>query len=335
MCHNCLTPTLSRRRFLSLTAAVTLTTLLNSCQPAEPPASGRLTGHLVTPHPQNNWPTVAGWVTAVDDGYFTLAAPSTFQNIPLAPDVRFYDQNQPAQKKFPLNYKDQLLVWLDPQTNQAIKLQRLPPISDFDGQIPTLNQPTPTGETNTIGSQTRYTRAGWGAAAPDYAIGGESGLYDPNTNPAGWLIYPEPLATQLHTAVIHHSALDFTLGPQEIQALHMRTNSFADIGYHFIIDGLGHIYEGRPLNVRGAHTGGHNTGYIGICLMGNFERIPPIQAQWDTLTQLLLTLKSQYTLTHLGGHRDYQPGITVCPGKRLHPHLPQLALELGLQYDSA
>jgi hypothetical protein len=38
----------------------------------------------------------------------------------------------------------------------------------------------------------------------------------------------------------------------------MSVKGYADIGYHIVIDSFGVLYEGRVLNARGAHTGGHN-----------------------------------------------------------------------------
>jgi hypothetical protein len=92
------------------------------------------------------------------------------------------------------------------------------------------------------------------------------------------------------------------------------------------------IYAGRDLSVRGAHTGGANTGTVGVALLGNFERGSPAKAQLDTLRALGAYLAGTYTLTHLAGHRDFQPGVTVCPGRELEPLLPGLAEELGLEF---
>lgn len=175
------------------------------------------------------------------------------------------------------------------------------------------------------------SRAEWGAAAPDYTTAAaERGLYDPLTNPGGWLVYALPLAEVLRTLIVHHSALPTTDGPRAIQTLHMQRRGYADIGYHFIIDAAGLLYAGRDLAVRGAHTGGANTGSVGACLLGNFELAAPAAAQLDTLRALGADLAARYGLTHLAGHRDFQPEATVCPGAQLAPLLPDLATALGL-----
>jgi hypothetical protein len=178
-------------------------------------------------------------------------------------------------------------------------------------------------------------RAEWGAAEPDHTVSGERGIYHPITNREGWLVYQEPLEQVLTTIVVHHSALPLSDGPREIQRLHMMNRGFADIGYHFVIDGDGGLYEGRPLNVRGAHTSGRNTGTVGIALMGNFENGPPPPAQLVALQTLAGCLVAAYEITHLAGHRDFQPGVTVCPGQFLEPILPGLAAGLGLVFGTA
>jgi hypothetical protein len=66
--------------------------------------------------------------------------------------------------------------------------------------------------------------------------------------------------------------------------------------------------------------------------MGNFEEIEPAAAQLTSLRELGTDLAATYALTHLAGHRDFQPGVTVCPGAGLAPLLPALAEVLGLEY---
>jgi hypothetical protein len=175
------------------------------------------------------------------------------------------------------------------------------------------------------------SREAWGAAEPDHAARAEGGFYDAATNPAGWLTYGEPLWEALNTLVVHHSASAVD-GVRDIQRLHMQTRGYADIGYHFLIGGDGLIYAGREAGARGAHTGGANTGTLGVALLGNFERGDLAAAQLDSLRQLGAYLAAAYGLTHLAGHRDFQPGATVCPGAGLAPLLPGMAAELGLAY---
>jgi len=174
------------------------------------------------------------------------------------------------------------------------------------------------------------SRAEWGAVEPK--LDSVEGVYDPVTNPGGWMVYDEPLEKVLTTIIVHHSALPLSDGPREIQQMHFEFKGYADIAYHFLIDETGQIYEGRSLTVRGAHTGGHNTGTVGIVLLGDFMVGEPTEAQLVSLRTLSACLIDGYNITHMAGHRDFQPGLTDCPGDNLEVLLPDLAAELGIKF---
>lgn len=168
--------------------------------------------------------------------------------------------------------------------------------------------------TSSLGLPTVILRSAWGAEPPDPQLQDESS------------------SEKFNTVVVHHSAMALSEGPREIQYAHMHQRGFLDIGYHFVIDRQGLIYEGRSLAVHGAHVSGHNAGTLGIALMGNYEEIAPLPEQLDRLKWLIRDLMTQYPLTHLAGHSDFLPGKTLCPGKNLEPLLPALASELGLKF---
>jgi hypothetical protein len=143
----------------------------------------------------------------------------------------------------------------------------------------------------------------WGAVEPDVE-GSVEGAYDPVANPGGWLVYDRPLPQVLTTVVVHHSALPLSDGPLEIQYKHVHHRGFADIGYNFVVDETGQIYEGRSLNVRGAHTGGHNTGTVGIVLLGNFELMEPTEARLAALKALVKSLADERASRRRVGNPD-------------------------------
>ncbi|MCS6870347.1 MAG: peptidoglycan recognition family protein [Anaerolineae bacterium] len=174
-------------------------------------------------------------------------------------------------------------------------------------------------------------RAEWNALPPNHMAEDEFGFASAE-NPTGWHVYSGDLATIYTTAVIHHSfpLLRDSGTMRALQDLHMQTRRWADIGYHFGIDGAGRVYEGRDIRVRGASVAGYNTGTLGIVLMGNFEVESPSGAQLFALQRLLHWLKQTYTLTHLAGHYEFNP-TTACPGKNMRPYLSLLAESLRLQ----
>ena len=338
MCHLCWQPAtpilVSRRHFLQYGVTATAMALLSACGRHSTP-SGEFAHQIPISTSSTDYPDLAASIGRYESGVLTVALPQGTIDLVLPATAVLRDLNGQPTKQIDWSAAmgQTVLIWQNDAQTEVSAVQQLPSIGVTD-DIPTLSQPVGTGETRPFGPFSLITRGGWGAAETTWVPSGESGLYDPVSNRGGWLVYDDPLAETLHSVVIHHTALEFGDGPQAVQALHMQTANFADVGYHFLIDGAGQLYEGRPFNVRGAHTGGFNTGYVGVCLLGNFEAAPPIQAQLNTLRRLLAHLRETYTITHMGGHRDFQPGVTVCPGQNLHPLLPQLAMQLGYTYQA-
>lgn len=110
-----------------------------------------------------------------------------------------------------------------------------------------------------------------------------------------------------------------------LQKSHKNHRGWADIGYHYIIDYSGRVWQGRPLKYQGAHAGNGaaNKGNIGIVLMGNFELQKPTTRQLDALRGLVDFLMAEYSIpvSRLHSHCEismhYGLGYTDCPGKHL------------------
>ncbi len=97
-----------------------------------------------------------------------------------------------------------------------------------------------------------------------------------------------------------------------------KTTHYGDIGYHFVIDPYGRLFEGRDLRYQGAHANGdNNVGNIGICLIGNFEKEKPTQAALDALEREIGALRQKYDIprSRVYGHRELR--ATECPGDAL------------------
>lgn len=178
------------------------------------------------------------------------------------------------------------------------------------------------------------SRADWDARPLNLEAPEEFGAFDLQTNLAGVLTYSKNLHSVLNTIVVHHSAYP-NAGPKEIQDLHMDRRGFADVAYHYIITADGTIYEGREINIRGAHVQGFNTGSVGIVLLGNFNDEQPTEFQTESLLKLVDHLRYTFEISYLTGHKDYpdqSPDGTECPGDNLYPLLPDLARSLGMKY---
>jgi len=126
---------------------------------------------------------------------------------------------------------------------------------------------------------------------------------------------------------------------KSIQEFHQDGRGWSDIGYHFLVDMAGNIYQGRPETVLGAHVGGANTGNIGVCLLGCYHPPETSIPCYDEMTynseQSLIKLYAWISDTYgvepklLKGHRDYF-GTTSCPGNNVWSMIPQLKSEISL-----
>jgi hypothetical protein len=108
-----------------------------------------------------------------------------------------------------------------------------------------------------------------------------------------------------------------------IQKFHMEDpdHGWGDIGYHFLIDSAGRIFEGRELQWQGAHAGGsggiNNLQNIGICMLGDFKKRSPTAAALNSLQLLIDSLRDQYKIptSRVYPHKHFV--TTECPGPSL------------------
>ncbi|GEM_PF-2050299 len=136
--------------------------------------------------------------------------------------------------------------------------------------------------------------------------------------------------TKIKAITVHHSALPAPAAGsaaaqvRAIQIDHQGNQGWADIGYHFLIDAQGGVWEGRRLIQQGAHAGntspGLNEGNIGVCLLGNFELGPVPPAQEASLIEVLDALSGWFGLPRsaIQPHQFFKSS-TLCPGARLLP----------------
>jgi len=99
-------------------------------------------------------------------------------------------------------------------------------------------------------------------------------------------------------AFVHHTVQSNRYSPSESAALirsdylyHVRTRGWNDIGYNFLVDRYGRVFEGRyggiTRAVLGAHSGGFNTNSTGVALLGTFTTAAPPARMLAALERLL------------------------------------------------
>lgn len=155
--------------------------------------------------------------------------------------------------------------------------------------------------------------------------------------------------------IVHHSAganssNDYPGVVAYYWDLHVNTNGWSDIGYNWLIDPNGQIYEGRGSGNTGAHFSCLNSGTLGICIIGDYRNTQPSTSSLQALSDLLLFesclngivpadtslhASSQLMLRHISGHRDANsatvgcPSGTVCPGQVLYDKLDSIATAIN------
>ena len=210
-----------------------------------------------------------------------------------------------------------------------------PGTSSADGEVG-AGRPMQAAQAAT-GQPVIYSRAQWGAderlrtSAPRY------------TGP-------------IRAGFVHHTATtnnyteaDVPKIIRGIYAYHVKGNGWSDIGYNFLVDRFGRLWEGRyggiTKAVLGAHTGGFNTDTFAVSAIGDYEKAAAPPAMVDSIARLMAWKLSLYyrnpnaqtvltsegggtsrysagarvTFNVISGHRD--AGTTECPGKNLYAQL--------------
>jgi hypothetical protein len=142
--------------------------------------------------------------------------------------------------------------------------------------------------------------------------------------------------------IVHHTVTDDgDVDPaaivRAIYRYHAIYREKGDIGYNYLIDHLGHIYEGRYGGPRvvGSHAGIFDYGSVGIALIGDHQTTPVPEAAVASLARLLAWRCADYridpgsqgyfvtrVLPAIMGHRDCC--ATACPGDAAYSLLSSL-----------
>lgn len=168
---------------------------------------------------------------------------------------------------------------------------------------------------------------------------------------------PIDWSSTIQAVVVHHTVNSNTYTQAQAPALvrgiyeyHVKGRGWSDVGYHFLVDRFGTVYEGRKGSLDavplGVHSGGFNTNTIGIAIIGEFTGTVPSSkaltsvaqvAAWklatfgrDPLGTTVLTARTGSThplrkpgwkgsLPVIMGHRDV--ASTACPGQKVYDRL--------------
>jgi hypothetical protein len=168
-----------------------------------------------------------------------------------------------------------------------------------------------------------------------------------------------PSYGQVQVAFVHHTVSANDYRPEDsagmvlaIAKYHRDTNGWNDIGYNFLVDKYGQVFEGRAggvdLAVVGAHAQGYNDFSTGVSNIGTYASVPVTEPAMEAMARLLAWKMSLHgaptegeivvtsgggslntyprgakvRLNRICGHRDGDR--TSCPGNALYAQLPDL-----------
>ena len=147
--------------------------------------------------------------------------------------------------------------------------------------------------------------------------------------------------------IIHHTVTpntdnDWAARVRSIYYYHAVSNGWGDIGYNFLVDPEGLLYEGRSGgdNVIGAHAYGYNSGSMGFSFIGTYTSHAPSESMINAAEKLMAWKCDQNDIDptgsgsgnfnaahfYISGHRDL--ASTACPGDSLYEMLPDIRMNV-------
>ena len=211
--------------------------------------------------------------------------------------------------------------------------RQLPALSTSSGEEPSEEPVAEPGEADGLDLQAAvvtprpviYSRQQWGA--------------NEDLRDKGSLRYSE-----IHAGFVHHTvnSNDYSRAEvpgilRSIYAYHTQSRGWSDVGYNFLVDKFGRIWEGRAGGIDrpvvGAHTLGYNDDAFAMSAIGNFESVQPRTAMLEAYGSLMAWKLSLHgvdasstrqmvagdSFPAINGHRD--AGSTACPGRYLYARL--------------
>lgn len=196
-------------------------------------------------------------------------------------------------------------------------------------------------------------------------------------------LWPPQFASSTKKFMVHHTvSLNYGCanysqekGEADVRAIwsyHTYTRDWGDIGYNYLVDPCGRVYEGRYSkdisgvyreNVIAGHAAPYNydesndSASIGISVIGNFDdtsdSFVPTSDITDGLGKIIgyksyvhsidtlgygsfggrsTSLYTGGVLYNVAGHKDYT--ATACPGKELYPLLPTIRSKSEIQKEA-
>ncbi|MDP3893894.1 N-acetylmuramoyl-L-alanine amidase, partial [Nocardioides sp.] len=157
----------------------------------------------------------------------------------------------------------------------------------------------------------------------------------------------KPTYARVNAGVVHHTVTSNSYSESDvpkmirsIYAYHTKSRGWSDIGYNFLVDRFGRVWEGRfggvDKAVQGAHAINYNQYSFGVSALGNYDVKEPPKKMVNGIARItawklgIHGVDASSTTQKMGsktfraiiGHRDV--GSTACPGRYLYAKLPNV-----------
>jgi len=245
-------------------------------------------------------------------------------------------------------YGESLVAWPGAREVQA-RVSTAEPLPDAVKDVTVVAIDAQDGPTTEQAAHAAQQRATEQPAEPGVPLPAVISRAEWGANEA-WMTWP-PEYAQVDKVVVHHTVSGGGSDPaaevRSIYYYHAITRGWGDIGYNYLVDKYGNVYEGRygGPDVIGAHVSSWNEGSLGVSVLGCYDNaacdpaIYPTAAALDALSALAAWAASRHAIDPrqlrdfdngseivtnyvLAGHRDY--AATTCPGGNLYTELPGL-----------
>lgn len=245
-------------------------------------------------------------------------------------------------------YGDNLAAWPGAREVQ-VRVSTAKPLPDAVKDMTVVAIDAQDGPTAAQAAQAAQQRATEQPAEPGVPLPVVISRAEWGANEA-WMTWP-PEYTPVDKVIVHHTVSGGGSDPaaevRSIYYYHAITRGWGDIGYNYLVDKYGNVYEGRygGPDVIGGHVSSWNEGSLGVSVLGCYDNaacnpaLYPTAATLDALSGLSAWAASRHAIDPrqlrdfdngsefvtnyvLAGHRDY--AATTCPGGNLYAELPGL-----------
>lgn len=122
--------------------------------------------------------------------------------------------------------------------------------------------------------------------------------------------YNKRLLSRIEYIALHHSGGGGTI---EQYAEYHVSKGWPGIGYHYVIDKLGNIFQTNYIDTISYNVGPQNPKVIGICVKGNYDKEKLTEKQKQALINLIGLLRVIVGYKPVKGHYEFK--ATDCPGQ--------------------